>query len=219
MDTQFWLDRWHQGLIGFHRDEVNEYLRKWFRYIELEPGSTVFVPMCGKSLDMLWLAEQGYQVVANELSLLAAEQFVSENKLACEITDVGEFKLYSMDNIKIYCGDFFNLLPEYLVDVALIYDRASLIALPEDMRVKYSAHMNSLFAKSTPGLLITLDYDQEEMPGPPFSVGEDEVRQHYHQVRMLQSFDVLADNKKFVNKGASRLQETVWLTSTSPTKE
>ena len=179
--------------------------------MNLPAGSRVFVPLCGKSLDLIWLAEQGHQVVGVELSPLAAEAFFSENKLIVERQQVGDLELWQSEKISLFCGDFFALTTEILGQVDAVYDRASLIALPPAMRQDYAEKMAEL-AQSAPKLLVTLEYDQSKMDGPPFSVSEDEVQTLYqakYQVKQLMAQDVLGDNEKFREKGLDFMNECI----------
>src|SRR3546814_8142059 len=82
MDPDFWQQRWRDNRIGFHRDGVLPLLEKHWPSLGLATGSRVFVPLCGKSLDMAWLAARGHRVLGVELSPLAVGQFFDENGLA-----------------------------------------------------------------------------------------------------------------------------------------
>ena len=212
METGFWHNRWENNLTGFHLDDVNPHLRENWSVLNLPAGSRVFVPLCGKSLDLIWLAEQGHQVVGVELSPLAAEAFFSENKLIVERQQVGDLELWQSEKISLFCGDFFALTTEILGQVDAVYDRASLIALPPAMRQDYAEKMAEL-AQSAPKLLVTLEYDQSKMDGPPFSVSEDEVQTLYqakYQVKQLTAQDVLGDNEKFREKGLDFMNECIY---------
>lgn len=212
MEADFWHNRWENNLTGFHLDEVNQHLKENWPVLNLPAGSRVFVPLCGKSLDLIWLAEQGHQVVGIELSHLAAEAFFSENQLKVERRQIGALELWQSEKISLFCGDFFDLTTEILGQVDAVYDRASLIALPPAMRQDYAAKMTEL-AQSAPKLLVTLEYDQSKMDGPPFSVSEDEVRALYqakYQVKQLTAQNVLGDNKKFREKGLNYMNECIY---------
>ena len=174
MEVDFWHDRWEKNLTGFHLDEVNPHLRENWAALNLKSGSRVFVPLCGKSLDLLWLADQGYEVVGIELSPLAVKAFFSENGLEAKLTHIDGLEYWQSDNISLFCGDFFSLTTEILGTIDAVYDRASLIALPPAMRKDYAAKLTEL-AQTAPKLLVTLEYDQSKMDGPPFSVSQEEV--------------------------------------------
>ena len=212
MEADFWHNRWENNLTGFHLDEVNPHLKENWSVLNLPAGSRIFVPLCGKSLDLIWLAEQGHQVVGIELSPLAVDAFFSENNLIVERSQVGGLEYWQSEKISLFCGDFFDLTAEILGQVDAVYDRASLIALPPTMRQDYAVKMAEL-AQSAPKLLVTLEYDQSKMDGPPFSVSEDEVRALYqakYQVKQLTAQDVLGDNEKFRAKGLNYMNECIY---------
>lgn len=177
MEHHFWLERWKQDQIGFHQAEINQYLSEHWEPLGLAPEAPVFVPLCGKSLDMLWLREQGHPVLGVELSEKAVAAFFAENDIAAESRREGEFMLYSGGGLQLLTGDFFALRPENLHGVRAVYDRASLIALPPPMRAAYARHMASLLPAGAHILLITMEYPVGALDGPPFSVSEGEVRE------------------------------------------
>lgn len=214
MQHDFWLDRWQEGQIGFHQDRINNYLTRHFARTGTPLGGTVLVTLCGKSLDMLWLQSQGFRVVGVELSPLAVEAFFSENNLQPTINADGKFQRYQADDITLLCGDFFDLTAADIGDIAAVYDRASLIALPPEMRRSYADHLTSLLPRDTKVLLITMEYPQQQMQGPPFSVQESEVHDLYDnnfQVTCLESIDVLEENARFKERGLSEMVERSFL--------
>jgi thiopurine S-methyltransferase len=214
MQKDFWLERWQQGQIGFHQDRINDYLTRHFARTGAQPGGTVLVTLCGKSLDMLWLHQQGFHVAGVEVSPLAVEAFFSENKLQPTITTSGKFQRYHAEDITLLCGDFFDLSIEDIDSFNAVYDRASLIALPPEMRRRYADHLVSLLPRGTNVLLITMEYPQEQMQGPPFSVKESEVHDLYDndfQVLCLESLDVLGENPHFKERGLSEMIERTFL--------
>ncbi len=213
MDAPFWLERWEKNQIGFHQNQVNAHLRSFWDKLALEKGATVFVPLCGKSQDLLWLRGEGHSVVGVELSPLAAEAFFTENELTPTVTRDGAFVRYESDGVTFLAGDFFALTPDAIGPVAGVYDRASLIALPPSMRKRYADHLTTLAPATAPILLISLDYPDGEMNGPPFSVHEEEVRRLYEgrrEVSILYTHDALAENKPFADRGVTRLTEKVY---------
>lgn len=213
MRADFWHERWQTNQIGFHLDQVNPYLQKFWSGLAVEPGSRVFVPLCGKSRDLSWLHAQHLDVLGVELSPIAARAYFDENRLAMAVTARDGFDFYAADGCGIYCGDFFALRAEHLAGVRAVYDRAALVALPPEMRSAYAAHMASLLTPGTSMLLVTFDYPQHEMPGPPFGVSEAEVRALYgsrFDIRLLHSADILDREPRFRERGVSRLQEKVY---------
>ncbi|MBI5627092.1 MAG: thiopurine S-methyltransferase [Nitrosomonadales bacterium] len=214
MEKNFWLERWERGEIGFHQNEINPYLRQYWK--ELHPASKgeVFVPLCGKSRDMLWLREQGCRVLGVELSTIAAQAFFKENGYTPHRVTAGKFDHYEADGIRILCGDFFDLNKNDLAEVNAVYDRASLIALPPGMRERYARHLVSILPPATQILLITFDYPQHEMPGPPFAVSKSKVEALYKRhanVRLLAQLDALPQTPYFQERGLSGLQKSIFL--------
>ncbi|CAG0938743.1 thiopurine S-methyltransferase [Gallionellaceae bacterium] len=214
MKKDFWLERWEREEIGFHQDEINPYLRQYWQEMHLAHDGMVFVPLCGKSHDMLWLHKQGHQVLGVELSAIAAQAFFTENDYTPHHVVSGKFERYEADGICILCGDFFDLSKDDLANVGAVYDRASLIALPPEMRESYARQLTSILPPATKILLITVDYPQQEMSGPPFAVSSSEVAALYREhaeVRLLAQMDVLAQNPRFKERGLSQLQESIFL--------
>lgn len=209
----FWQARWARNQIGFHLKEANPYLLRHWPRLELALGTRVLVPLCGKSLDMAWLAGQGYRVLGVELAEKAAEDFFAEQGLVAETVEQGAFKVYRAGALEIWCGDFFALGAEDAADCLALYDRAALIALPPEVRRRYAEHLNRILPAGCRGMLITLDYEQEKMEGPPFSVAEDEVRRLFNadwEVQALEKKDVLGKNWRFEQYGLKRTDEDVY---------
>ena len=212
VEEDFWHNRWENNLTGFHLDEVNPHLKANWASMNMKAGTRIFVPLCGKTLDLIWLAEKGYQVVGVELSSIAVEAFFAENNLAVEHHQVGGLEYWQSENISLFCGNFFDLTAEILGQVDAVYDRASLIALPPAMRQEYAAKLTEI-CQSAPKLLVTLEYEQSKMDGPPFSVSEDEVRALYqanYQVKQLTAQDVLGNNEKFRERGLDFMNESIY---------
>ena len=213
MQQSFWLERWQHNQIGFHDNDINSHLKQNWSSLALPKNSQVFVPFCGKTNDLLWLREQGHQIMAVELSLIAVESFLSENQLLFKRDQVGEFELFETEGIQIYCGDFFKLSPDMFSDVVAVYDRASLIALPFDMREYYAAKMHDLLPFHTVILLVALYYPQHEMQGPPFCVGLTEVNNLFANwcgVEHLYIEDITDKEPHFKAKGLSQILEEVY---------
>jgi thiopurine S-methyltransferase len=213
MDPAFWHARWEAGQIGFHQPEFHVLLRRLWPRLSLRAGERVFVPLCGKSLDMLWLLEQGHRVLGVELSPLAVAAFFRDNGLSPSPRSEDGFECWGLDELELWCGDYFNLRPEHLAEVGAVYDRASLIALPPELRRRYAERLAALLPPATPVLLITLEYPQGQMAGPPFSVGEDEVRELFgaaFEVELLETASILDQEPRFRAKGLSDLLEKAW---------
>jgi thiopurine S-methyltransferase len=208
MDAEFWLERWREGRTHFHQTRVTPLLERFWPTLDFAPGSRVLVPLCGKSLDMLWLAQRGLQVLGVELSPLAVEQFFDEQKLTPQVRRSAMGDHYTAGNIEIICGDMFAVDAATLHDCAGVFDRAALVALPPDMRPPYVRHVYGQLPAHYQGLLVTLDYPQEQMNGPPFCVDDAEVQTLYagHSVaELIYRRDILEMEPKFLKAGVDRL--------------
>lgn len=213
MQADFWQKRWERDQIGFHLAEVNPYLQQCWPALGLEKGARVLVPLCGKSLDLLWLVDQGYEVLGIELAEKAVEDFFREHDLEPQISQQGAFKVYAHGPIQLWCGDFFALKAADIGSCHALYDRAAMIALPPEMRQRYTSHLNDLLPEGCKGLLITMDYDQSQLEGPPFAVLDDEVHQRLGsawQLQVVTERDILGESWKFLQGGVTRLVERVY---------
>lgn len=212
MEPAFWQQRWADNQIGFHQAQVNPYLQTYWPQLQLAPGSRVLVPLCGKSLDLAWLAGQGHRVLGVELSRRAVEDFFREHGLEVEVRQQGAFEVWRSGDVQLWCGDFFALRAEDVADCVGLYDRAAVIALPVQMRARYMQLLSGLLPTSCRGLVVTLDYDQSLLAGPPFSVRDEELRQGFAgwQVEQLEAVEVIEESPKFVQAGASSLLERVY---------
>ena len=208
MEHNFWHKRWENNQIGFHESKTNYLLLKYFTELSIEQSSRVFVPLCGKTLDIAWLLSSGYNVVGAELSELAIKQLFEELSVEPEISEVGNLKHYSAKNIDIFVGNIFDLSESVLGKVDAVYDRAALVALPEEMRNTYSAHIMQI-TKNAPMLLICFEYDQNSMNGPPFSISGEEVNRHYKHSYNLSLIASVKIPGGF--KGNLTVKESVWL--------
>jgi thiopurine S-methyltransferase len=214
MKNDFWLERWDKEEIGFHQNEFNAYLLQYWQELQLEQNSQVFVPLCGKSHDMIWLQQQGHTVLGIELSSIAVQAFFKEYGHPARHSSHGKLERSEANGISILCGDFFDLSKNDMVNIGAVYDRASLIALPPEMRERYARHLLNILPPATKILLITIDYPQQEMSGPPFAVSAAEVETLYRdhaEVRLLAQSDVLAQNPRFQERGLSRMHENIFL--------
>lgn len=213
MDSDFWQQRWRDNQIGFHQDQVTPLLQQYWPALALPGGSSVFVPLAGKTLDMVWLAAQGYRVFGVELSQIAVDQFFAEHGLMPTRHASRYGVHYVAGNIELVCGDAFALDTELLSDCAAVFDRAALIALPPEMRRRYASKLYARLPTDCRGLLITLEYPPHEKAGPPFSVDEDEVDALYAsdwQIGLLERRDILAEHPGFIANGVSALNTAVY---------
>ena len=214
MEPDFWHQRWQQNQIGFHQGEVNPYLQRYWSELNVPAPARVLVPLCGKSLDLTWLMQQGYAVEGVELSELAVQAFFEEQGIAAQQSRQGEFQVWEGDRLRFWCGDFFNLTAAQLGPIDAVYDRAALIALPPAMRQQYVQHMHTLVGE-VPHLLITLEYPQAQMDGPPFSVEQAEVdalfSERFNGTESHHCDDVLSANTHLQQRGLKHLNECAYL--------
>lgn len=213
MEPGFWHERWARAEIGFHQQDINLHLQRFWSRLKLPTGQRVFVPLCGKSRDMLWLAGEGYPVTGVEISPVAVEALFAENGLRPNRWREGPFEIWEQDELRVLLGDFFDLEPRHLAEVAGVYDRASLIALPPMMRERYARKLTAILPPGIQTLLVTLEYDQTAMAGPPFAVDEAEVRALFgpaHAVEPLYTRDALAEESRWRERGLTWLQEKAY---------
>jgi thiopurine S-methyltransferase len=205
--ADFWHERWANNQIGFHEGAVNPLLVTHFAVLGLPQAARIFLPLCGKTVDIDWLLAQGCRVAGAELSPLAVAQLFERLGLVPAVARRGELERWSAAGLDVLVGDFFALSAAELGVVDAVYDRAAMIALPPDMRRQYVAHMDDL-VNCAPQLLVTLDYEQECMAGPPFAVSSAEIREvHGHrESRLLASHAVPGGLK-----GRCPATENVWL--------
>lgn len=212
-DLQHWLVRWQQDRIGFHEADINRHLQRRLPEYELSPGATVFLPLCGKAHDIAWIARQGYRVVGIEISRIAVEAFFDEQGLDAEVVETERFRCYRAAGITLLQGDFFDLRVDDLADCALVYDRAALIAMTRAQRPDYFAHMLTILPADARMLLITLEYDQAEMTGPPYAVWEQEVRDNYggrYDIELLERGSIIDERERWRKVGLTALGEVVF---------
>ena len=195
MEPDFWHQRWASKEIGFHEEQTNTLLIEFSSKLGLKNGQRIFVPLCGKTNDIAWLLKQGYQVVGAELSELAIQELFDSLSLKPEITESQKLKKYSAKNIIIFVGDIFDLDKNTLGQVHAIYDRAALVALPEAMRIRYAKLLVDITGHS-PQLLITLEYNLNELSGPPFSLNSETIESLYSRHYQLKQL-----KRRFLEKG------------------
>ncbi len=207
--TDEWLARWGRGQTGWHEAGGNTALRKFWP--RLSAGSRVLVPLCGKSPDLLWLAQQGHDVTGVELSEIAARAFFAETGISFKVESRGRLSCFQglEQAVSIVCGDYFQFLDD---PFDALYDRAALVALPLDLRPDYVEHTKNLLKVDAAQLLITLEYDQSKANGPPYSVLSDEVGIYWPGLRKAGDLSALNNMPpKFRDAGIDEFVEAVWL--------
>jgi thiopurine S-methyltransferase len=213
MQPEFWHERWRTGQTGFHQTAVDRNLRRHWSALHVSKGGCVFVPLCGKSLDLLWLREQGHFVAGVEISATALESFCMENGIPARRRTLDRFELYEAENLQLFRGDFFALSPPLLGEVAAVYDRAALISWAPEWRAAYVAHIAELAPSGAQMLLVTLEYPQAQMPGPPFSTPRGEVVRLYTPHFALEEIsreDILAHEARLRANGVTQLEQVCY---------
>lgn len=208
MPSEDWSSRWKEGRVGWHEPAGSASLRRWWP--ALPPGARVLVPLCGKSFDLAWLAEQGQDVTGVELSEIAVQAFFREQGFSARVERRAGFDVYRADEARIalWCGDFFDF-PETGFDAH--YDRGALVALPADLRPGYVAHLWRCLGPAAARLVLTLEYDQERAAGPPFSVPAAEVMDYFPDLeRVSVHNDAASAPPKIRDAGIESFVETVW---------
>lgn len=173
-DNELWQQSWRDQRTDFHQKVVNPHLIRFWSRLGLAATTRIFVPLCGKSLDLLWLAQQGHEVIGVELSPIAVRAFFRENKLRPLRRQQGAFTVWTHGRISIFCGDFFKLASADLGDIAAVFDRASVTALPEDLRAAYLDHLRRILPAACIMLLLTTEEPEEgESAGQDFAVADE----------------------------------------------
>jgi len=209
MKASFWHDKWEKNQIGFHESDTNPLLLKHFHELALDKGNRIFLPLCGKTRDIAWLLSEGYRVVGAELSEIAVKQLFEELGITPKISNSsGTLLHYQANNIDLFVGDIFELTADILGDIDAVFDRAALVALPPETRIRYASHLANITANA-PQLLICFEYNQSIMNGPPFSIVPSEVEQHYAANYKLSLLG--KPNLEGGLKGKVEAVEAVWL--------
>jgi thiopurine S-methyltransferase len=213
MESEFWHECWEQGRLGFHQQEYNRHMVRFFPGLNLARGAHVLVPLCGKSRDMLWLHEQGYRVTGIELSERAVRDFFEENALDAGIREIDGGTAWKTGTLEILCCDLFETGLDFLDPVDAVYDRAALPALPGHMRREYATLVTQHLPLNTITLLLAMEYPQQQMEGPPFSVSPAEIEMLFgldHKIDVLRSEACLDTHARWKDKGLTRLVEHVY---------
>lgn len=206
MEANFWNSLWENNDIGWHKEKPNDFLIKHFYKLGLKSNDRVFVPLCGKTMDIKWLLDNGFKVVGCELNEKAIKELFAYLNLDPEVKTIGCLLLYSAKNIDIFVGDIFNLDYNTVGTIDAIYDRAAIVALPSSMREKYSRHLITI-SKNASQLILSLEYNQNLMEGPPFSVQEKVLKEYY-----IDSYNFkLLERKKSIEFSKIDAYETIWL--------
>ena len=213
MQADFWLDRWRTAQIGFHQAAADRHLKAYWPQLKLPANSPVFVPLCGKSLDLMWLQNLGHAVTGVELSPLALESFVMEHGIPALRRVLPSFDVFEADGFRLFCGDYFKLTPELLGSVSAVYDRAALISWEPAERAAYVEHLSSLTRPGTQTLLIAVEFPPEQMQGPPFPVTRDTIEDLYggrYSIEELARHEILELEPRLKARGLTELREVCY---------
>lgn len=176
MEAKFWFDSWEKGgfYTSFHRKDIHPYVLNYLTPDELA-GKTCLVPLCGKSVDMMYLAAFADKVIGVEIVEKAILEFFEENNLAYHQPDD---ETYIAGNITLLRKDFMQLTSQEIGHIDWVYDRASLVALPDKMREDYLYSIDRLTDIGTKSLVITLEYFPL-INSAPFSIPISEMEDYY----------------------------------------
>lgn len=213
MDAAFWIERWEKDETGWHEGHPNPYLVRYWPKLGLHPGATVLVPLCGKSVDLLWLRDHGVRAVGVELSGIAVREFAAESGLALTAEDCGKLTRYRNRGLELWAGDIFDLAPEQLPLIDAVFDRAALMALPSGMRGRYARQLLRLAPQAGQMLIVVTFSPEATDERPPFSVDAGELREHFgraYTMEALETNEILADFPALRRRGFSRLAETAY---------
>lgn len=213
MQPDFWHERWRTRQIGFHRSYAHPMLERWWPTLVVPAGAAVYVPLCGKSLDLSWLAGRGHPVVGSELSPVAIGEFYAEAGLAPETTPLAAHRRHAVGPYTIIEGDALVLGPSDTGPLRAAYDRAALVALPPELRVRHARTLAALLPAGAPLLLVSFEYDQSRVDGPPFSVPAAEVHALFDpafEVDELERVEVIGESPRYVEAGLTSLHEVAW---------
>lgn len=199
MEANFWHNMWASGVVGFHQPDINVYLKNHWSKLNLQGNEEVLVPLCGKSLDMIWLAQQGHKVLGVELSQKALDEFLAENQLTAQAHRSENYCGYELPDMTLLCGDFFHLSQQQCEGVSVVYDRAALVALPPEMRKQYVQHLAEIVPQGSQFLVVTMEYDQSQLQGPPFSVPEGEVNSLFADFDRIEKLEQIDFKRKGVD--------------------
>ena len=213
MQPDFWLDRWRTAQIGFHQAAVDRHLQAYWPLLKLPANSPVFVPLCGKSLDLMWLRERGHSVKGVELSPVALESFVMEHGIPARRRVLKGFDVYEADGLTLFRGDYFKLAAALLGSVSAVYDRAALISWTPEARAAYVNHLTLLTSPGTQTLLIAVEFPAEQMQGPPFPLTRDAIETLYaghYSIEELARHDILDLEPRLKARGLTELREVCY---------
>lgn len=213
MEISYWKSRWEKNNIGFHNPEINHYLLEFEERVISHQTKNVFVPLCGKTSDLMWFKNKGLTVTGVEAIDLACEQFFSEQSLTAQLSKSHGFTIHSVPDLALWCGNFFDAPIKLIQEADFIYDRACIVALPENLRKSYAAKINQSAKTATSFMIHTFTYNQEKMSGPPFCVPREEISELFGAewaISVLFDSPVLSRYERYKTRGLDNLSEQVY---------
>jgi len=212
-EQTLWHARWSEGRIGFHREAVNAHLQAHASAL-LRDAKRILVPLCGKSVDMPWLAQQGVEVVGVDLVTRAVEAFWEERGVSPETDSLHGFVRTTHAAITLLQGDIFSLQESHTGTLDAVYDRAAIIALPPSEQQRYADHILRLLKPGGHILLLTYDLPLPAEQGPPFPVAPERVPELYAAASDVRCIDTIMltpeTEPKLIKRGVEWAREGVW---------
>jgi thiopurine S-methyltransferase len=210
----FWEERWKNGQTGWHNTQVNDNLVNHHQTLFHVKNPTILVPLCGKSLDMAWLAGQGASIIGIDLVQQAIEEYCAEQNLEPEISTTESCVSYAADSQTLIHANVFDVHTKDIGTVDSIFDRAALVALPLEKREAYALHCLSLLKPGGSILLITYDSPVADDQGPPFPVRKGTVEKLYSSAtECVQLDEVLMtqeNDERLRNRGLAWSRADIW---------
>lgn len=213
MEKEFWLEKWDKDSIGFHQSKYHPVLEnKITEFNNAGLERTVLVPLCGKTLDMIFLKDQGFKVIGSEFSEKACTDFFQENKIEFKVSNIDGFIVFKSEMITLYCGDYFKLQLEN--KASYLYDRAAIVALDPKDRQRYANKHGELLAPAGKALILCFEYDQSLCSGPPFSVEEDLLKNYFKQdfeIELIENNEIEIGNPRMIEAGVKKAIQKAYL--------
>jgi thiopurine S-methyltransferase len=181
LEQQFWHQIWENNTIGFHQTDHHPWLEQ---IVKLKSNDDLFVPLCGKSLDMWPLSGHYRRLIGAELSDIACEDFFKDAGIVPNVAIEAEHRRYQTKTadyeIKLWQGDYFSLSSHQISDADRldVFDRAAMVALPDQMRLPYVQQLRSLCKHATL-FILTLEFDQQQLSGPPFALDDAMIHEYF----------------------------------------
>ncbi|XP_013388873.1 probable thiopurine S-methyltransferase [Lingula anatina] len=188
-----WIGAWERNSTRWHMPNVNCFLEEFLDVLLAgKKAAKILVPLCGKTIDMKWLADLGHTVIGVDGAEKAATEFFTEQNIAYKVEPCDAIQgtlCCSMDNkIRIYVGDFFKFNQDFEGQFDAIWDRASLVAIDESDRLQYVNILNSVLKPGCHCLIEAMDFIPSEKSGSPHAIPLECVRELFgndYNVKLL----------------------------------